>query len=60
MGSAGENADVAMVDGDQADAIDHICEYYDGKVDGFYAYDDWGSQKDSFFCIPTLSESISF
>lgn len=49
-----------MVDGDQADAIDYICEYYDGKVDGFYAYDGWGSQKDSFFCIPTLSESISF
>ncbi len=31
------------------DTINHICEYNDGKVDGFYLYDDWGGQKDGFF-----------
>lgn len=59
-----ENAAIALIDEDQADAvdellmkisdlyidiIDHVHKYYGGKVDGYYIHDDWGSQKDSFF-----------
>ena len=57
------NAAVALVDDEQADAIqelfeattqlacdlvDKICEYWPA-VDGFMLHDDWGSQRDPFF-----------